>query len=107
MAEYAGHTTPHGLQHLLSHSRWDADALRDDLQTYVAAQLGHQEGVLILDDTGFMKKGTTSTGVQRQCSGTAGACTSISVRCTGVGGTLGYGCASGRSGLRCRPEGEV
>nr|WP_078852255.1 transposase [Streptomyces sp. NRRL B-3229] len=54
LAEYAGHTTPHGLQHLLSHSRWDADALRDDLQTYVAQQLGHQQGVFILDDTGFV-----------------------------------------------------
>ncbi|MFF8036241.1 IS701 family transposase [Streptomyces sp. NPDC016626] len=72
LAEYAGHATPHGLQHLLSHSRWDADALRDDLQAYVAEQLGHQQGVLILDDTGFVKKGTTSAGVQRQYSGTAG-----------------------------------
>ncbi|MFJ2021900.1 IS701 family transposase [Streptomyces nodosus] len=72
LAEYAGHATPHGLQHLLSHSRWDADGLRDDLQTYVAEQLGTPEGVLILDDTGFVKKGTTSAGVQRQYSGTAG-----------------------------------
>lgn len=68
LAEYAGHATPHGLQHLLSHSRWDAD----DLQAYVAEQLGCAEGVLILDDTGFVKKGTTSAGVQRQYSGTAG-----------------------------------
>ncbi|GAB2473909.1 IS701 family transposase [Streptomyces incanus] len=72
LAEYAGHTTPHGLQHLLSHSRWDADGLRDDLQAYVAEQLGTPDGVLILDDTGFVKKGTTSAGVQRQYSGTAG-----------------------------------
>ena len=66
LAEYAGHATPHGLQHLLSHSRWDADGLRDDLQAYVAEQLGQSNGVLILDDTGFVKKGTTSAGVQRQ-----------------------------------------
>ncbi|MER6153923.1 IS701 family transposase, partial [Streptomyces hirsutus] len=72
LAEYAGHATPHGLQHLLSHSRWDADGLRDDLQTYVAEQLGTPDGVLIVDDTGFVKKGTTSAGVQRQYSGTAG-----------------------------------
>ncbi|MFE5406787.1 IS701 family transposase [Streptomyces sp. NPDC056580] len=72
LAEYAGHATPHGLQHLLSHSRWDADGLRDDLQAYIAEQLGTQNGVLILDDTGFVKKGTTSAGVQRQYSGTAG-----------------------------------
>ncbi|MFD8522274.1 transposase [Streptomyces capillispiralis] len=57
LAEYAGHTTPHGLQHLLPHSRWDADGVRDDLQTNVAEQLGHRDGVLILDDTGFVKEG--------------------------------------------------
>lgn len=43
-AEYVGHATPHGLQHLLSHSRWDADGLRDDLQVYVVAQLGASMG---------------------------------------------------------------
>ncbi|MFB8039638.1 IS701 family transposase, partial [Streptomyces sp. NPDC056004] len=68
----AGHATPDGIQHLLSASRWDADELRDDLQAYVAEQLGEGEGVLIVDDTGFVKKGTTSAGVQRQYSGTAG-----------------------------------
>ena len=72
LAEYAGHATPHGLQHLLSHSRWDADGLRDDLQAYIAEQLGTPNGVLILDDTGFVNKGITSAGVQRQYSGTAG-----------------------------------
>ncbi|MGW6260935.1 IS701 family transposase [Streptomyces sp. NPDC055085] len=72
LAEYAGHATPDGLQHLLSRSRWDADCLRDDLQVYVAEQLGSSDGVLIIDDTGFIKKGTTSAGVQRQYSGTAG-----------------------------------
>ncbi|GAA1017598.1 hypothetical protein GCM10009564_55380 [Streptomyces thermogriseus] len=72
LAEYAGHATPDGLQHLLSRSRWDADEVRDDLQAYVAEQLGEKNGVLIVDDTGFVKKGTTSAGVQRQYSGTAG-----------------------------------
>ncbi|MFD8489479.1 IS701 family transposase [Streptomyces sp. NPDC059712] len=72
LAEYAGHATPDGLQHLLSRSRWDADDIRDDLQAYIAEQLGEPDGVLILDDTGFVKKGTTSAGVQRQYSGTAG-----------------------------------
>jgi SRSO17 transposase len=72
LAEYAGHRTPDGLQHLLSHSRWDADRLRDDLQTYAAEQLGTSQGVLIIYDTGFVKKGITSAGVQRQYSGTAG-----------------------------------
>ncbi|WP_257234022.1 transposase [Streptomyces sp. JV178] len=71
LAEYVGHATPHGLQHLLSHSRWDVDGLCDDLQAYVTEQLGQSGDVLILDDTGFEKKGTTSAGVQRQDSGTA------------------------------------
>jgi SRSO17 transposase len=80
LAEYAGHATPDALQHLLSASRWDADELRDDVQAYIAEQLGEPDGVLIIDDTGFVKKGTTSAGVQRQYSGTAGACNSISAR---------------------------
>lgn len=68
-AEYAGHATPDGLQHLLAGSHWDADGIRDELQHYVAERLGEDGGVLILDDTGFVKKGTTSAGVQRQYSG--------------------------------------
>lgn len=72
LAEYAGHTTPDGLQHLLAGARWDADDIRDELQHYVAQHLGEADGVLIIDDTGFVKKGTTSAGVQRQYSGTAG-----------------------------------
>src|SRR3712207_3697173 len=52
--------------------RWDADQVRDDLQAYVGAHLGDGEGVLVLDETGFVKKGTKSVGVQRQYSGTAG-----------------------------------
>ncbi|KEF09485.1 transposase [Streptomyces rimosus] len=72
LAEYAGHNGPYGLQHLLSWSRWDPDELRDDVQSYVAEKLGAPGGVLIVDDTGFVKKGTVSAGVQRQYSGTAG-----------------------------------
>ncbi|WUN20918.1 IS701 family transposase [Streptomyces phaeochromogenes] len=72
LAEFAGHRTPDGLQRLLAGSRWDPDEIRDDLQAYVAEKLGHPDGVLIIDDTGFLKKGTTSAGVQRQYSGTAG-----------------------------------
>ncbi|WP_425579471.1 transposase, partial [Streptomyces lacrimifluminis] len=77
LAEHAGHSTPDGLQHLLSRARWNPDDIRDDLQTYIAEQLGCPDGVLIIDDTGFLKKGTTSAGVQRQYSGTAGARISI------------------------------
>jgi SRSO17 transposase len=54
LAEHAGHATPDGLQHL-SRARWDPDDIRDDLQTYVAEQLGQRDGVLIVDDTGFLK----------------------------------------------------
>ncbi|MEU5191624.1 IS701 family transposase [Streptomyces klenkii] len=70
-AEYAGHRDPAGLQHLLNGARWDADAVRDDVREYVAEHLG-PDGVLIIDDTGFIKKGTTSAGVSRQYTGTSG-----------------------------------
>ncbi|MFE1775592.1 IS701 family transposase [Streptomyces sp. NPDC059008] len=72
LAEYVGHDVPAGLQHLLNRARWDPDEVRDDLQEYVAERLGEPDGVLIVDETGFLKKGTTSAGVQRQYSGTAG-----------------------------------
>ena len=72
LAEHAGHATPYGLQRLLSWCQWDPDEIRDDLQEYVADRLGRPDGVLIVDDTGFLKKGTVSAGVQRQYSGTAG-----------------------------------
>ncbi|MFD7020905.1 IS701 family transposase [Streptomyces sp. NPDC059928] len=72
IAEYAGHATPDGLQRLLSRTCWNADDIRDDLQAYGAQRLGAEGGVLIIDDTGFVKKGLTSAGVQRQYSGTAG-----------------------------------
>lgn len=71
-AEYAGHRIPDRLQRLLNGARWNADELRDGLQHYVAERLGEPDGILILDNTGFLKKGTTSAGVQRQYSGTAG-----------------------------------
>ncbi|WP_435178967.1 IS701 family transposase [Actinacidiphila sp. bgisy145] len=72
LAEYVGHSNPAGLQHLLGRACWDPDEIRDDLQEYVAETLGGPGGVLIIDDTGFIKKGVTSAGVQRQYSGTAG-----------------------------------
>ncbi|MFO0960575.1 MAG: IS701 family transposase [Isosphaeraceae bacterium] len=72
LAEAAGDATPHGIQRLLGRSRWDADAVRDDLRSYVVEHLGEPDGVLIVDETGFLKKGTKSAGVARQYSGTAG-----------------------------------
>ncbi|GGW78804.1 hypothetical protein GCM10010350_74720 [Streptomyces galilaeus] len=72
IAEQAGHSTPYGLQRLLSWGQWGPDEVRDDLQSSVAERLGRPDCVLIVDDTGFLKKGTASAGVQRQYSGTAG-----------------------------------
>jgi SRSO17 transposase len=72
LAEHAGDATPDGLQHLLSRARWDADAVRDDIRLFVVEQLGHVDAVLVVDETGDLKKGTATVGVQRQYTGTAG-----------------------------------
>src|SRR6266487_1057740 len=72
LAEQAGHGGPQAMQRLLRTAVWDADAVRDDVRAFVAARLGDATGVLIPDETGFLKKGTGSAGVQRQYSGTAG-----------------------------------
>jgi len=72
LAEAAGDCSPHGMQEFLSRVHWDADALRADLRAYVVEQLGDADAVLVLDETGFLKKGTKSAGVHRQYSGTAG-----------------------------------
>ena len=60
------------MQHLLSSYRWDADLVCDGLKGYVMEHLGHADGVLVVDETGFLKKGNKSVEVQRQYSGTAG-----------------------------------
>ena len=72
LAEWAGEVSPDGMQRLLRRADWDVDGVRDDVRGYVVEQLGDPDGVLIADDTGFLKKGTRSAGVQRQYSGTAG-----------------------------------
>lgn len=72
LAEALGEHTPDGVQRLLRTARWDADAVRDDLRTYVVEHLGNAEAVLVVDETGFLKKGSKSVGVARQYSGTAG-----------------------------------
>jgi SRSO17 transposase len=72
IAEQAGDLTPDGMQRLLNFYSWDADAVRDDLRGYVLDALGDPSGVMVADETGFLKKGTKSAGVQRQYSGTAG-----------------------------------
>ena len=72
LAEHAGETSPHGMQRLLAEVVWDPDAVRDDLRSYVAEELGDPQAVLVIDDTGELKKGIHSVGVQRQYTGTAG-----------------------------------
>jgi SRSO17 transposase len=72
LAEVLGERSPDGVQRLLRTARWDADAVRDDLRAYVVEHLGDPAAVLVIDETGFLKKGTKSVGVARQYSGTAG-----------------------------------
>ena len=72
LAELIGESTPDGVQRLLNAADWDADAVRDDLRQYVVEHLGSEDAILIVDETGFLKKGRHSAGVKRQYSGTAG-----------------------------------
>jgi SRSO17 transposase len=72
MAEELGDPNVHGVQRLLAEADWDEEAVRDDLRAYVIEHLGEASGVLVVDETGFVKKGKKSAGVARQYSGTAG-----------------------------------
>ncbi|WP_017613953.1 IS701 family transposase [Nocardiopsis salina] len=72
LAEHAGHTSPYRFQHLLARARVDEEDLIADLHTYARTHLGEQDAVLVVDETGDLKKGTTTIGVQRQYTGTAG-----------------------------------
>jgi SRSO17 transposase len=92
LAEHAGETTPDGMQQLLTSAHWDADALRDDVRAYVTEHLGDPGGVLVVDETGFLKKGNKSAGVQRQYSGTAGRIENCQ-----VGVFLAYASPKGRA----------
>jgi SRSO17 transposase len=94
LSERAGHGTPDGIQRLLSTTGWDPDALRDDLRSYIVRHLASSEGVLIVDETGFLKKGKRSAGVARQYSGTAGR-----VENCQIGVFLSYATAAGRTFL--------
>jgi SRSO17 transposase len=92
LAEHLGDATPDGVQHLLARADWDADAVRDELIGYAREHLGDASGVLIVDETGFLKKGTKSCGVARQYSGTAGRIENCQ-----VGVFLGYATRHGRA----------
>ena len=72
IAEWAGEASPHGMQHLLCRAVWDADAVRDDVREYVVEHLHDEAAVLVVDETGDVKKGTHTVAVQRQYTGTAG-----------------------------------
>jgi SRSO17 transposase len=92
LAEHAGERTPDGLQRLLATADWNPDLVRDDLRAYVVEHLGDPAAVLVVDETGFLKKGTTSVGVQRQYSGTAGKVDNCQ-----LGVFLAYASSSGRA----------
>jgi SRSO17 transposase len=97
LAEYAGHRTPDRMQRLLRTAVWDDGKVRDDLRGLVIEQLGHDNGVLVADETGYLKKGQHSAGVQRQYTGTAGR-----IENTQVGVFLSYASPVGRSLIDCR-----
>jgi SRSO17 transposase len=92
LAEAAGDATPDGVQDFLSRAQWDADAVRDDLHAYVSEHLGDADAVLVLDETGFLKKGAKSAGVGRQYSGTAGR-----IENSQIGVFLGYASRCGHA----------
>jgi len=94
LAEYAGYRHPRTIQRVLDRSAWNAEAVRDDLRAFVTAALGDPDGVLVVDETGFLKKGTKSCGVARQYSGTAGRIENCQ-----IGVFLGYAGARGRAGI--------
>jgi SRSO17 transposase len=94
LAEQAGDATPDAMQRLLNHADWNADAVRDDLRDYVVEHLGDEAAVLVVDETGFLKKGTKSAGVGRQYSGTAGRIENCQ-----IGVFLAYAAPAGRTFL--------
>src|SRR5258707_6940764 len=72
MAEELGEANAHGVQRLLEEADWDEQGVRDELRTYVSQHLGEADGILVVDETGFLKKGKKSAGVARQYFGTTG-----------------------------------
>jgi SRSO17 transposase len=93
MAEAVGDKDPQAMQRLLFGAQWDAGAVRDELQAFVIERFGEADGIGIVDETGFLKKGTKSVGVKRQYSGTAGKIENCQIGvfltyCTGRGYTF-------------------
>jgi SRSO17 transposase len=96
VAEQPGESSPVGMQRLLATADWDADRVRDDLRDYVVEHLGDPGAVLVVDETGFLKKGNRSAGVARQYSGTAGRIENCQ-----IGVFLGYASPAGRTFPGC------
>ncbi|MER5327229.1 IS701 family transposase, partial [Streptosporangium roseum] len=92
LAEYAGESTPDGMQRLFNAAKWDVDGVRDDIRAYLMQHLGEADAVLVGDDTGFAKQGSCSAGVQRQYTGTLGKITNCQ-----IGVFLGYASSRGRA----------
>lgn len=92
LSEEIGHKNPYAFQHLLGRAVWNADNLRDEARNYTVHHLGRDNGVLSIDETGFLKKGNKSAGVGRQYSGTAGRIENCQ-----VGVFLSYATAQGRA----------
>lgn len=96
LAEHLGHSAPHRVQHLLDRAVWEEEAVRSDLRAYGVENLGADEAVLVIDESGFIKKGDKSVGVKRQYCGTAGR-----VENCQVGVFLGYATDQGQTLLDC------
>jgi len=94
LAEHGGYEHPRTIQRVLDRSVWDADAVQEDLREQVVGELGDPDGVLVVDETGFLKKGAKSCGVARQYSGTAGRIENCQ-----IGVFLGYASPRGRAGI--------
>jgi SRSO17 transposase len=94
LAEQGGYARPRTIPWVLDRSRWNADAVRDDIRAYIVEHLGDAGGVLVVDETGFLKKGTRSCGVARQYSRTAGRIENCQ-----IGVFLGYSSPKGRAGI--------
>ncbi len=92
VAEALGEATPYAMQHLLDRAKWDCDGVRDELRVYVLETLAAPNAMLVIDETGFLKKGTKSVGVQRQYSGTAGRIENCQ-----IGVFLAYASAKGQT----------
>jgi SRSO17 transposase len=91
LAEISGDATPYAFQHLLRRALWDPEAVRDELRRYIIQHLGDPEAVLVIDETGFLKKGRHSAGVARQYSGTAGRVENCQIGVfLGYAGQLGH-----------------